>query len=39
MNLNEICSIDAFLIKSSPVVVKALYLLSLALPLSAYQQR
>jgi hypothetical protein len=31
MNLNQSCGIDAFLIKSCPSVVQALYLLSLKL--------
>lgn len=37
MNANETCDIDAFLIKSCPAVVQALYLLSLKLELSAYK--
>jgi hypothetical protein len=37
MELFESCGIDVFLIKSSPAVVQALYLLSLKLTLSAYQ--
>jgi hypothetical protein len=37
MNLNESCGTDAFLIKSCPAVVQALYLLPLKLTLRAYQ--
>jgi hypothetical protein len=37
VNVNQSCGIDAFLIKSCPPVVQALYLLSLKLTSSAYQ--
>jgi hypothetical protein len=37
VNVNQSCGIDAFLIKSCPAVVQALYLLSLKLASSVYQ--
>jgi hypothetical protein len=37
MNLNESCGIDAFLTKSCPAVVQALYLLPLKLTSGVYQ--
>jgi hypothetical protein len=37
VNLNQSCGIDAFLIKSCPSEVRAMYLLSLKLTLSPYQ--